>query len=311
MAAMDERSVRVERAQNLWQSLERKFGLLSKAAELQASPEVSEDRIGGLAIAKEEVLTYACAATNPDVYATWGTVPPTAMLLIGDRGVGKSLLVATLATRTETAFLRIDVPTLVIELVHRGGRVGELFDAWFQTLSEMPPTTVFFDELEFSQAQEIGARRPDLPAGPIMDFLLELVDRSVAVDHTLVVGSTAHPDTLRHAFLATGRFERVVEVSPVFPEDIVEALRIHAADAEKRAGRPLFSDVDWNKVVLQYRGPSPGEWIRLMHAVLRRKARCDAAGEKPSPVTTPDLLAEVERFRKAATRLRAPGGIYL
>ncbi len=308
---MDEQAVRAERAHNLWLSFARKFPVLTKATALEARPQVAEDRVGGLATAKEEVLTYACAATHPEVYARWGTVPPSAMLLIGDRGVGKRLLVAALATRTETAFLQVNVPQLVIELVHRGARVGEVFGAWSQTLSEMPPTTVFFDELEFSQAQEIGAHRPELPAGPIMDFLLELIDRSVEVETTLVVASTAHPDTLRHAFLATGRFERVVEVTPVFPEDIVEALRIHAGDAEKRAGRPLFQDVDWGQVVSKFRGPSTGEWIRLLHAALRRKARCDAVGEKTQPVVTSDLLEEVERFRKASTRLRAPGGIYL
>lgn len=308
---MDEQAVPRERAQNLWISFARKFPLVAKATELDPSPQVSEDRIGGLATAKEEVLTYACAATHPEIYAHWGTFPPSAMLLIGQHGVGKSLLTQALATRTQTAFLRIDVPRLVIELVHGNGKVGELIATWTQTLTEMPPRTVLFDELEFSQAQEIGARRPDLPVGPIMDFLLELVDRTIVSDGTLVVGSTSHPDTLRHAFLARGRFERVVEVTPLFPDDVVAALRIHAEEAAKRASRPLFEDVDWNQVVLQYRAPSTGEWIHIMHAVLRRKARCEAAGEPARPVTTGDLVAEVERFRKAATQLRPPGGIYL
>ena len=61
-----------------------------------------------------------------------------------------------------------------------------------------------------------------------------------------------------------------------------------------------------------YQGPSTGEWIRVLHATLRRKARCEANGEAPGPITTADLLGEVDRLRAAKNRLPATGsGIYL
>jgi SpoVK/Ycf46/Vps4 family AAA+-type ATPase len=312
MSASRDPAIERERSQNLWASVVRKFPPLAKASFLEAAPSVGVEQIGGLAAAKDEVLTYACAATNPEVYEHWGTVPPNGLLLIGRSGVGKTLLAAALATRSRTAFLRIDVPRLVVEVVHRGGQVGELLEAWSQTLAELPPVTVFFDELEFSRAEEIGTHRPDLPVGQIMDFLLDLVDRAIAVEHSLVVGSTTHPDTLRTAFLTESRFERVVEVAPVFPSDVVEALQIHRADVEKRAGRTLFEPVDWTAVVTRYQGPSTGEWIRVLHATLRRKARCEATGEEPELVTTAELLDEVDRLRAAKNRLPATGsGIYL
>jgi SpoVK/Ycf46/Vps4 family AAA+-type ATPase len=176
----------------------------------------------------------------------------------------------------------------------------------------MPPLTVLFDELEFSQAEEIGARRPDLPVGPVMDFLLDVIDRTIAVGHHLVVGSTIHPRTLRQAFAQPGRFERVVEVNPIYPDDIVAALTIHSADAEKRAGHALFDNVDWVAVVRKNRDSSTGNWVRIMHAVLRRKARHEASGETVTPVTTADLMDEVDRFRQATVRLAIPeGGTYV
>ncbi len=306
--AVTDRHIQVERAQNLWSSFERKFEPVARGTSLHASPDLGLEEIGGLAGPKEEVLTYACASTNPEVYSQWGTFPPSGLLLIGESGVGKTLLARALATRTETAFLHVNVPRLVLEIVHGGGKVGELVAAWSQTHAEMPPLTVLFDELEFSQAQELGARRPDLPVGPVMDFLLDIVDRTIDASDCLVVGATSHPDTLRQAFLAPGRFERVVEVSPVFPDDIIEALQIHASSAEKRAGRTLFDPIDWTAVVGEFRISSTGEWIRIMHAVLRRKARGDATGETVTPVTTQDLIEEVERYRKALTRLAVPGG---
>ena len=301
-----------ERATNLWSSFERKFPPIAKASSLDAQPAVGVEQIGGLAGAKEEVLTYACAATDPDVYARWGTAPPSALLLIGREGVGKTLLVKALATRSGTAFIHVLLPRFVVEVVHRGGQVGELLEQWSQTLAEMPPVTAYFDELEFSQAEAIGSRRPDLPVGPIMDFLLDLLERTIACTHVLVVGSTSQPDTLRPAFLAPGRFERVVEVNPIAPDDVVAALVLHKDAAEKRAGRPLFEAVEWERVVASYAGPSTGEWVRLLHAVLRRKARCEAADEAVGPVTTEDLVREVDRLRQTRGRLPVSGGgIYL
>ena len=309
---MNSRSIQQERAQNLWSSFLRKVDPLARGAQLTSDPDFSFDQIGGLAAAKEEILTYACAATSPEVYQHWGTFPPSAILMIGQQGVGKSLLARALATRTETAFLTVEVPRLILDVVHSGGKVGELIQSWSEVLDEMPPLTVFFSELEFSQAQEIGHQRPDLPIGPIMEFLLELVGRTIASENHLVLGATSHPDTLRRAFVAPGRFERVVEVVPRFPEDVVATLEIHAGEAQKRAGRPLFEDIDWKRVVGQISEPSTGDWVRILHAVLRRKARCEAGGESVTPVTTADVREEVDRFRQAQKHIHVPeGGNYL
>jgi ATP-dependent 26S proteasome regulatory subunit len=309
---MEDREIVQERTQNLWSSFARKFEPVLQSTELDPAPAVDVCRIGGLAAAKEEILTYACAATSPEVYARWGTYPPSGLLFIGQHGVGKRLLARALATQTHTSFLTVNIPRLVLEVIHRGGNVGELVKGWSQALGEIPPLTVFFNELEFSQAQEIGSRRPDLPVGPVMDFLLDVVDRTIAAENHLVVGSTNHPGTLRQAFAQPGRFERVVEVNPIYPDDIVAALRIHAEDSEKRAGHPLFDSVDWEAVVRKHRAPSTGDWIRLMHAVLRRKARCEAAGETVSLVTTADLQEEVDRFHQASVRLAVTeGGNYV
>jgi ATP-dependent 26S proteasome regulatory subunit len=303
---MEDREIRRERAQNIWSSFTRKFEAMAQSTRLDPLPDFDLARIGGLAAAKDEIQTYACAATDPDVYARWGTHPPTGILLIGQRSVGKRLLARSLASLTETSFLTVGIPRLVLEVIHRGGKVGELVAEWTATLEEMPPVTVLFHELEFSQAEEIGARRQDLPVGPVMDFLLDLVDRTIAHENVLVVGATSYPDTLRHAFAQPGRLERIVEVNPVFPGDIIETLQIHASDAEKRAGRPLFQGVDWSAVAEGFQHPALGDWVHILHAVLRRKARHEAAGEAASPVTTRDLLDEVERFKRTSSRIVAP-----
>jgi ATP-dependent 26S proteasome regulatory subunit len=309
---MEDASIRIERTQNLWSSFSRKFEPIARATQIDPDPQLEPSAIGGLTAAKEEILTYACAATDPAVYGRWGTYPPSGLLLIGRRGVGKRLLAKSLATLTRSAFIAVAVPRLVLEVIHEGGKVGELVAAWSQTLSEIPSSTILFDELEFSQAQEIGARRPDLPVGPVMDFLLDVIDRTIAEGTHLVVGTTSHPGTLRQAFAQPGRFERVVEVNPSYPEDIVAALAIHALASEKRADHPLFDAVDWQAVVRKHKSTATGDWIRIMHAVLRRKARLEASGETVALVTTRDLENEVDRFRQANTRIAlTEGGNYV
>ena len=303
---MDDVGIQRERAQNLWTSVQRKTPPLAAATALDPNPQVGSDQIGGLAQAQEEVVTYACALTNPDLYESWGTFPPSGLLLIGSPGSGKTLLAAAMATRAGTPLLRVELPRLALEMIQHGGKAGELLDIWSHVLHEMPPLSVFFHELEFSQTRAFGFSRPDLPMGPIMDFLLEFIERAVASPDTLVVGSTTNPVTLRHAFLAPGRFERVVEVTPRFPEDIVAALEIHGRAAEARAGRSLFDSIDWPEVVSQLQEPSVGDWIRLLHGVLRRKARHELTGDQIGLVTTDDLMAEVDRFKKAQHRIAPP-----
>ena len=300
-----------QRATNLWEAFVRKFPPLMKASTFAALPEVGFEAIGGLERAKDEVLTYACAVTDPDVYERWGTFPSPGVLLVGPQSCGKTLLAQALAKHTSMSFVQLAVPRLVLQVLHQPKNIPELLNAWGSTLSEMPSTTVLFEELEFTQQDALGEIRRDLPIGPIMEFLLDLIDRAIEADGIIVVGSTSQPERIRPALLAEGRFERVVEVRPVFPDDIAAALRIHAARAEKRAGRPLFREVDWEEVVRHRREGSIGEWVHLLHAVLRSKARCDAADEPTDAVSTADLISEVELSSRVKTSLPQPSGRYL
>jgi ATP-dependent 26S proteasome regulatory subunit len=300
-----------QRAANLWESFARKHPPFQAAAQLEPAPDLYFDSIGGLAEPKEEILTYACAATDPEVYVRWGTAPPTGLLLIGPPESGKALLARALATSTGTPFLEIRVPRLVLQLLHAPQSAAELMSAWLETIAEMPRLTTFFHEVDFSRVHSVIGRRPDAQAAPVMDFVIEFIDRTIDLDSSLVVGSTSHADSMAPLFVEPGRFERVVEVNPVVPDDVVDALRIHASKAEARAGRELFGAVDWASAVERAREASIGEWVRLLNGVLRRKARCEAAGEAVQPVTTEDVMVEVERFRKTSARLPPGTGSYL
>jgi ATP-dependent 26S proteasome regulatory subunit len=300
-----------KRAANLWEPFARKFPPVAKACEFRATSPVSFEDIGGLEDAKDEILTYACAATEPEIYQRWGTFSPSGLLLMGPDASGKSLLAGALAARTETPFLRIRVARLALQLVHAGGKAGEILQGWQEVLLEIKQVTTYFDELDFAHDPSLGAPRMDLPVSQLSDFLLELIDTTMAAVGSLTVGGTSRPDTLSPIYFQPGRFERIVSVNPVVPADVIAALEIHAAAAEKRAGRKLFAKIDWQRAIEQNREAPIGSWVQLMHAVLRRKARCDAADEAPAEVTTEDVLAEVDRFKRATLRLPTSSGRYL
>ena len=306
-----DRSSQHERAANLWDPFARKYPQIAKSTEFTKIPQIDFEDIGGLDEPKDEILTYACAATDPEVYSRWGTGKPSGLLLIGPESCGKTMLVQALARHAETPFVHVNVPRLAVQIMHAGGKVGELLQSWRQTLTEIERATIFFCELDFMHDLTSGGPRPEIPVGPIADFLLELVDETILLDTPLVGGSTARPDTLSPIWFEPGRFERVVSVQPVIPGDIIAALQIHARQAEQRAGRKLFGQVNWTRAIEKDRSSGIGDWVRVLHAVLRRKARSEAADESPGGVTTEDVLAEVDRFKKASKRLPARSGTYL
>jgi cell division protease FtsH len=300
-----------KRAANLWNALARKIPALAKAATLEQQPQLSLDEIAGLASPKEEVETYACAVTNADAYARWGTAPPPGLLFVGPPESGKTLLTRALAAKVGTPFLLARIPRLVLQLMHMPGAIAAVLQGWRATLKEMPPTTVCFRELNFAHSDGLVNRMPPASIASVMDFVLELVDQTIELQPTLTVATTGHPDTLPASFVAPGRFERIVEVKASFPEDFVAALELHARAAEKRAGRPLFGEVDWDQVARHTSGASMGDWVRVLRAVLRSKARRDAAKGDPGPVATADLLAEAENLARRMEQLPASRGSYL
>ena len=194
MEKTEDPSITVERTQNLWTNFLRKYGPKARSARISTALDFDFNRVGGLASAKDELLTYACAATSPRVYGEWGTYPPSGLLLVGRRGSRQAASRQALATRVPRLPLSASTfRALPSTLFKPTARSPSSSKAGPRSLDELPPLTVFFDELEFSQAEELGLLRPDLPIGPIMDFLLELIDRTIAAPQHLVIAATSHP----------------------------------------------------------------------------------------------------------------------
>ena len=144
-----------------------------------------------------------------------------------------------------------------------------------------------------------------------MDFLLDLVDRAIAAEHVLVVGSTSHPDTLRRAFTQPGRLERVVEVSPTYPERHRRGAAASTPPTPRSARAARCSS----------RSTGSRSWRACRSARCRATGctsctRCCAARRAARPrgeavsrrSPRDDFREEAERFQKASSRLATPTG---
>ena len=67
MPAPCDPAIERERSQNLWASFERKFPPIAKSSAIDAAPSVGVEQIGGLAAAKDEVLTTGSPSRSAPV----------------------------------------------------------------------------------------------------------------------------------------------------------------------------------------------------------------------------------------------------
>ena len=236
------------------------------------------------------------------------------MLMIGRRGKREIAPgPSTWQRKPRPAFVRVDVPRMGARRDSRGSEnrrtrsrlvCGARRDATGHNLLRRA-------RVHSRSRNGASAARNFLRVRSWISFSSSLT-RSLSIEGCLVIASTSHSGTLPEAFLSPGRFERIVEVNPLFPDDIEEG----ASDSCAGCGiscrtTHLRARLDWSAIVNNTREPSIGDWIRILHAVLRRKARLDAAGESPEQVTQSDFSAEISRFRQANTRIRTDGGNYL
>ena len=84
--------------------------------------------------------------------------------------------------------------------------------------------------------------------------------------------------------------------------------RSEAFAGKSEAGRygDVIEEIDWSVVTRDFHHPATGDWVHILHATLRRKARCEAAGDASTPISTSDLREEVARFKQANSRLSMP-----
>ncbi|MFQ3295820.1 MAG: proteasome regulatory subunit, partial [Natrialbaceae archaeon] len=118
----------------------------AQAMEVEASPDMTYDDIGGLEDEIREVREAVEEPLNdPEQFEEAGIEPPSGVLLHGPPGTGKTMLAKAVANHTDASFIKMAGSELVRKFIGEGSRlVRDLFDL----AEEREPAIIFIDEID-------------------------------------------------------------------------------------------------------------------------------------------------------------------
>ncbi|HEU5189647.1 MAG TPA: ATP-binding protein [Methylomirabilota bacterium] len=284
------------RIEDVFTKLGEKFGDLSGRVVVTIRPETSFEDVGGIASAKAAVRGFTTALTNPDLYRKWGISPPKGILLYGPRGTGKTMLARALATSAGAIFYHLKLMNLTSKF---GPNTGELLQEIINIAKTEGKAVVYLDEanaltlehlLPPPQAREASAR--------LVAALCEKLDGLDEEARILVVASTNRTDSVDRSLVEPGRLDRLVEVA--LPDGVAqqEILQLVRGRAEAKAGRPLFAELDYRSLLPPMGGMSGAEISEVIRRALEQKVQEAGEGRDAGPVTTQDLLQQLDAYRR-------------
>ena len=255
-----------------------------RVMELDASPDVTFQQVGGLMAQIEEVReAVEYPLTKPEIFERIGVEPPKGILLHGSPGTGKTLIAKAVAHEARATFIRMSGSELVHKFIGEG---AQLVRELFALARERAPSIVFIDEID-----AVGSiRTNDGTSGSaevqrtLMQLLAEMDGFNTRGD-VRIMAATNRVDMLDPALLRPGRFDRVIEIPLPDPVSRQAILEIHSS-------RMHLVDVRLDLIAGQTDKFSGAE----LQAVCR-EAGMIAVRREARSVTHDDFLAAVAKVR--------------
>lgn len=179
-------------------------------SKLKKKTNITLDDVGGLFIAKKELLELVEIFINKDKYNSLGARIPKGALLEGPPGTGKTMLAKAIADKYSMSFFECSGSDLIKPIVGTGTIfVKELFS----TARENTPAILFIDEIDaIGKARESSGRVGGAinERENILNALLVQLDGFTPNDGVFTIAATNRADTLDSALKRPGRFDRCV-----------------------------------------------------------------------------------------------------
>ena len=210
----------------------------AQAMEIDASPTVSYDDIGGIDDQVREVReAVEEPLTNPEMFEAVGVDPPSGVLLYGPPGTGKTMLAKAVANETDATFIKMAGSELVRKFIGEGSR---LVRDLFELAAEREPAVIFIDEIDAVASKRTDSKTSgDAEVQRTMMQLLSEMDGFDERGDVRIIAATNRFDMLDEAILRPGRFDRLIEVPKPGVEGRSRILDIHTRDMN------VASDVDF------------------------------------------------------------------
>ena len=238
--------------------------------------------VAGLKEAKEELIEIVDFLKFPKKYLAMGAKIPRGVLLLGQPGVGKTLLARAVAGEANVPFFSISGSEFVEMFVGVGSaRVRDLFSM----AKKSSPSIIFIDELD-----AIGRHRGAGIGGghdereQTLNMILVEMDGFERESGVIVMAATNRGDILDPALLRPGRFDRRIILDAPDVHDREEILKIHSK------GKPLSENVNFKEIAERTPGFSGADLANVAN-----EAALLAARQNKDKIFQKEFLEAIEK----------------
>ncbi|WP_435144173.1 proteasome-activating nucleotidase Pan1 [Halobaculum sp. P14] len=203
--------VAVNNSLSVVKKLEKETDVRARVMQVDHSPDVTYEDIGGLDEQMNEVReTVELPMENPEMFSDVGIQPPSGVLLHGPPGTGKTMLAKAVANETDATFIKMAGSELVHKFIGEGAK---LVRDLFEVARENEPAVLFIDEIDAIASKRTDSKTSgDAEVQRTMMQLLSEMDGFDERGEVRIIAATNRFDMLDPAILRPGRFDRLIEV---------------------------------------------------------------------------------------------------
>lgn len=223
---------------------------------------------------------------NADKYMMMGIDFPSAVVLHGPPGCGKTFAVGRLAEFLDWPVFSIDSGTIGSPYIHQTSKkIAEVFDKAIQD----SPSMIVIDEMEaFLTDRSAGGNSGLHHVEEVAEFLRRIPDATK--NRVLIIGMTNMLDTIDPAILRRGRFDHIVEVGMPSREEVAALIMALVNDLPKDGELNIAPTVD----------ALTGRSLSDVSYVIREACRLSARQGK-SKIDNETLAVSVGFFHKTSS----------
>jgi len=264
--------------------------------------QVTLDEIGGLSDVKSRLREIATSFKETETMVKWGAERPQGILLYGEPGTGKNMLVEALANEIEATIWSIQSSDIYNKWL--GDSEQRIKDIFQRARSIKVPTILLFDEFDsiIGITEEVGpgggSQARNAVAGIFKQEMNTLADENPNV---LVVAITNHLDRIDDALTRSGRFDHRIYVP--MPDE-----RARSQIASNIIGRvilasetsgfsPYGGDINTDEIAQASEGMSGADIAEVFRRIALQKAMQEARNGSTEPIGQFDILKTIQDFR--------------